>query len=223
MRGFDQRPTGKDEQKGWQEGEPGHQTRGDRASQKERVRPVEGFDVAADKAREGDHHDQRAGGGFAQREAVDHLRGGEPAVVAHRALIHIGQHGVGAAEGEQRGFGEEPGHLREGVVPTEAGGEQAHGHDPQHGTHGEHADEARPRKARMGGRRGVVVDERAAIAGAGFAVATACAEVLGRDATTDVPDCRRAEHDGRKRHIERKDGHKRGASDGPQHIVFERA
>jgi hypothetical protein len=37
--------------------------------------------VAADKADEGNHHDQRPRRGFAEREAVDHLWRAEPAEV----------------------------------------------------------------------------------------------------------------------------------------------
>jgi hypothetical protein len=41
----------------------------------------------ADEAHEGHYHDERSGRGVAERQAVDHLAAGEPAVVLHRALV----------------------------------------------------------------------------------------------------------------------------------------
>ena len=82
---------------------------------------------AADEADKGDNHDQRAGSGFAERQAVDHLAGGQPVVVFDAALVDVGQHGIGAAEGHQRGLGEEPAHLRERAGGAEAGGQQQPG------------------------------------------------------------------------------------------------
>ena len=40
----------------------------------------------------------------------------QPVILVDRALVDVGQHRVGAAEGQQRGLGEEPGHLRERAV-----------------------------------------------------------------------------------------------------------
>ena len=71
--GFDQRAAEQNEDEGWQESEPGDQCGGNGASQKEAIRTEHGLDVAADKADESDDHDQRAGRGFAEGEAVDHL------------------------------------------------------------------------------------------------------------------------------------------------------
>jgi tetratricopeptide (TPR) repeat protein len=65
----------------------------------------------ADEADEGHHHDQRPRRGLAQRQAVDHLRAGQPAVGLDPALVDVGQHRVGAAEGDQRGLGEELAHV----------------------------------------------------------------------------------------------------------------
>ena len=52
-------------------------------------------------------------GRLAEREPVDHLRGREPSVVPDCALVTEREHGVCAAEREQRGFGEAPIHLGE--------------------------------------------------------------------------------------------------------------
>jgi uncharacterized membrane protein len=95
---FDQRAAGQDEDEGRQEGEPGDQRGRHRAGQKQAVRTEHRLDVAADEADKGHHHDQRPGRGFAQRQAVDHLGRRQPAVVADRPLIDIGQHRIGTAE-----------------------------------------------------------------------------------------------------------------------------
>ncbi len=68
---------------------------------------------AADEADERDDHDERTRRGFAEREAVDHLRRREPRERLDRALVDVGQHRIGAAERQQRGLGEEHAHLRQ--------------------------------------------------------------------------------------------------------------
>ena len=87
--------------------------------QEEGVRAEHGVRPAADEADEGDHHDQRPRRRLAERQPVDHLPGAQPVVLLDRALEHVGQHRIGAAEGEQRGLGEEPGHLRQDRAGTE--------------------------------------------------------------------------------------------------------
>ena len=52
------------------------------------------------------HHDQRPRGGLGHAEPVEHLAGLEPAIGLDRLLRHVGEHGIGAAEGDD-------GHLRE--------------------------------------------------------------------------------------------------------------
>ncbi|MNP59331.1 hypothetical protein D3C76_1543180 [compost metagenome] len=47
-------------------------------------------------------------------------------------------------------------------------------------------------------------------------------ELLGRQATSDVADQGRAQHDQREWHIERKDRGKRRSSNHPKPIVFQR-
>src|SRR2546428_122336 len=69
-------------------------------------------------------HDQRPGRSPPQRQAIDHLRRGEPAVVLHRALVDVGQYRVSTAESQQRRLGEEPAHLGERAIPVELRGEQ---------------------------------------------------------------------------------------------------
>ena len=66
-----------------------------------------GVAVGAEEGHELDDHDQRAGGGLGQRQAAHHLARRQPAVDLDRLLGHVGEHGVGAAEGDQRGPGEE--------------------------------------------------------------------------------------------------------------------
>ena len=63
---------------------------------------------AADEAHERDDHEQRTRRRLAQHQAVDHLRRADPAMRLDRALDDVGQHGIGAAEGDARSPGEEP-------------------------------------------------------------------------------------------------------------------
>ena len=92
--------------------------------------PLASTCLAPEQTDEGHHHDQRARRGLAQRQAVDHLRAGEPAEVLHRALVHIGQHRIGAAEGQQRRLGEELAHVVQG-----AGRQHQHGRSPERQRH----------------------------------------------------------------------------------------
>jgi hypothetical protein len=110
-RGLDQRSAGDDEQEAGQEGKEGRhpgtrQARGDRAAGHR-------LGHAAEVADPGDDHDQRPRSGFAQRQAVHHLRAGQPGVLLDAALIDIGQHGIGTADGEEGGLGEELAHVVE--------------------------------------------------------------------------------------------------------------
>ena len=58
------------------------------------------------------HHDQRARRRLGHAEAVEHLAGLQPAVGLDRLLRDIGEHRIGAAEGDDRHLGEEHRDLR---------------------------------------------------------------------------------------------------------------
>ena len=123
---LDQGGAAEDEQERWQEGEKGGHT-GPRDTREQRVVGAEDFlGRGADEPHEGHHHDERAGRGLAERQAVDHLTAGEPAVVLDRALVDIGQHRVGAAEREERCLGKERAHIAQGT-----GRHEEHSRAPQ--------------------------------------------------------------------------------------------
>ena len=111
----------------------------------------------ADKSHD---HDQRAGRGFAQGQAVDHLRGRDPAKLFNRALVHIRQYRISPAKGEQGGLAEKPGHLRQGVVPTPDPHQAHHRQGPQHSAHAQHLQEAPQREMGVGLARRVVANQR---------------------------------------------------------------
>ena len=67
--------------------------------------------VRAHEAHELQHHDQRPRGRLRQTEADRHLAGLEPSVRPDGRLVDVGEHGVRAAERDDRGLGEEPAHL----------------------------------------------------------------------------------------------------------------
>ena len=119
---------------------------------------------AADEADERDDHDQRPGRGLAERQAVDHLRRAQPVVVLDGALVDVGQHRVGAAEGEQRGLGEEPAPSASASRPsrTRASASPMRGRPEAEANARGRASSAASVKTRMRRRRRVVVDERRA-------------------------------------------------------------
>ena len=61
-----------------------------------------GIAVGGEEADELEHHDQRSGRGFGKAEAVEHLAGFQPAIMLDRLLPDIGEHRIGAAEGDHR-------------------------------------------------------------------------------------------------------------------------
>ena len=85
----------------------------------------------AEKAHELRHHDQRAGRRFGQPQPVQHLAGGDPAVMVDRLLGDIGQHRIGAAERDHRHLAEEDRDLGEDVVGPAQEPQQGHRDEPQ--------------------------------------------------------------------------------------------
>ena len=79
-----------------------------------------GLAPGGEEAHELRHHDQRAGRGLGHAEPVQHLAGCHPVIVVDRLLGHVGQHGVGAAEGDHRHLAEEERDLGEDVVAAQA-------------------------------------------------------------------------------------------------------
>ena len=90
-----------------------------------------GVAIGAEERDELHHHDQRPGGGLSQREPVDHLAAGHPVVGVDRLLGDVGEHGVGAAEGDHGGAGEELALFDEHAVAAEQDGGREHGRRPQ--------------------------------------------------------------------------------------------
>ena len=195
---LDEGPSHQDEDEGWQEGEPGDHSSCHGTSQKQAIRTKYGLDIATDKANEGDNHDERPRCRFTQRQAINHLGRRQPAIAVHSPLIDIGQHGIGAAEGQQGSLGEEPAHLRQGVLPTVTGGQHDHRNQPQ-----QHADESdfgqlAPGEQGMFRRRCVVVNQRSAKRLVCLAMAATGLELVGGNPSAHVADERGDRDDGRK-------------------------
>ena len=74
------------------------------------------------------HHDERARRGLRQTQAVHHLLGHDPVVMAHGLLADVAEHGIGAAEGHDRCLAEQDADIDEGIVPAPPETEQ---HDRQ--------------------------------------------------------------------------------------------
>ena len=75
-----------------------------------------GLAEGAHEADELHDHDQRPGRRLGHAQAVQHLAGPQPAIGLDGRLGDIGQHRVGAAEGDHRHLGEEHGDLAEHVA-----------------------------------------------------------------------------------------------------------
>jgi len=86
--------------------------------------------VGREEADELHHHDQRPRGGLGHAEPVQHLAGLEPAVRLDRLLRHVGEHGVGAAEGDHSHLREKPADRGERVIGAEHGHNRDHRHQP---------------------------------------------------------------------------------------------
>ncbi|MNF66517.1 hypothetical protein D3C84_483110 [compost metagenome] len=178
------------------------------------IRAEDLLHVGADEADEGDDHDQRAWSGFSERQAVDHLRRRQPSVVTDCALVHIRQHRIGTAKGQQRRLGEEPGHLGQRAFPAEQGGERGHGQCPQDRTDHRQTRQFQTVEPGVFRGRGVVVDHRRAVGLFRRAVATG-PEFFRCQSSAEVTDDRRAEHDQRKRQVDHEDGHEGRGGDAP--------
>eukprot|EP01137_Pigoraptor_chileana_P024046 Opistho-2@91371 len=198
--GLDQRPAGQNEQERRQKGEPGHHAGGQCGAQKKHLWPEHLLRPAAHKADKRHHHDQRARRGFAQGQSVDHLQPGEPLVVLNGTLVHIGQHRVGAAKGQQRGFGEEPAHLRQCAVPALPGHQQAHGQQPERRAHSHQQRQPCGPETGVWRGGGVVVDHRRAVVGLRRAMATASGKLRRRPARAQPAGECGGQHHPRERH-----------------------
>ncbi len=72
----------KSKNKRGQEGKPGDNGGGYCAREKYHVGAKYGLYIPPNKTDKGHHHNQRPWCGFTEREAIDHLRGREPTIVA---------------------------------------------------------------------------------------------------------------------------------------------
>ena len=106
-----------DPQKARHEGPPGREQPAQRAGEQRRQRA--GIAVGGHEADELHDHDQRARRRLGHAEPVEHLAGPEPAIGLDRLLRHVGEHRIGAAEGDDRHLREEQADLAEGVAGAE--------------------------------------------------------------------------------------------------------
>ncbi len=119
---FDVGRAEKDPDEARHEGDPGDEDRAERAGEHrgEGARLL----MRGVEADETQHQDQRPRRRLCERQAIDHVAGGEPAIALHRLLRDVGEHGIGAAESDHCHLGEEQAHLREDVRAAQQCGEQ---------------------------------------------------------------------------------------------------
>ena len=144
---LDVRRAEQDEQEARHERHPGRQAATAMHRGNPRVqRP--GIAIGADERDELHDHDQRPRGGLGQRKPAHHLPRRQPAVDVDGLLGDVGQHGVGAAEGDHRGAGEEQALVDEDAVAAEE--QRGHG-DRREPQHQPDAQDRRPQRRRTGG------------------------------------------------------------------------
>ena len=69
--------------------------------------------IGGEKADELDDHDQRPRCRLRHAEPIQHLAGLQPAIGLDRLLRHVGEHGIGTAEGDDGHLGKEQANLAE--------------------------------------------------------------------------------------------------------------
>lgn len=109
----------------------GHHAGGNGAADKQHIRAKNGMGIPAHKSDKRDHHNQRAGRGFSQRQPVHHLPGSQSAKIDDSTLINVWQDGVGPTEGKERSLGKEPAHLRHRMRPAQPQRQHRHGNKPE--------------------------------------------------------------------------------------------
>ncbi len=108
---FDVGGADEDEGEAGEEGRPGGEESAEHGARPRRKTARRRL-PAGHEADELQHHDERAGGRLGEPQPVHRLRGGDPAELRDRRLIHVREHRVGAAERHERRLGEEQVELR---------------------------------------------------------------------------------------------------------------
>lgn len=117
-----------------------------------------GIAERAHERHELDDHDQRAGRRLGKGEAAHHLARCQPPVDRDRLMGHVGEHSVGAAEGDQGGAREEQALVDEDAGAAEQHRDEDDGRDPQRQPDGE--DQHAAVDGRLLSVKGVVADQR---------------------------------------------------------------
>ena len=176
----------------------------------------------AHEAHELRHHDERAGRRLGHPEAVQHLAGPEPAIGTDRLLGNIGEHGIGAAKGDDRHLAEEQGDVAEHIAAAERDQEEGDRSQPEHQKDGGNLERPSRGRSRMG--RCVLAERRIGIGDllvADLLVATTSKKDGQTSAPTDEPDDPRDQDDQRKWRVEKEDRDEGRRRDPKQDVVVE--
>jgi hypothetical protein len=217
---FDERRAEADPQKARDKGGPGREQPAERARQHRRQRA--GVAVGRHEADELHDHDQGARRRLRHTEPVEHLAGLEPAIGLDRLLRHIGEDGVGAAEGDDRHLGKEDADLAKGVPGAERRDDRNDRHQPQR-----EPERRDPQGApdRWPDVLGQVLAEQAVACGGrpGGPVAAPDDKSGGAGAGADIADDPGGQHDQRERHAAEEDRGKSKDGERDHRAAFERA
>jgi hypothetical protein len=162
--------------------------------------------------------------GLGHAEPVQHLARLQPAIGADRRLPDIGEHGIGAPEGDYRHFGEEDGDLAEHVAGAEGRHEERGRRQPEHEKG--RGDLERPGQRWPGMRRQVLAEPAVGVGDllpAERAVAAARVERREAGAPAEPADQGGAEDDQRERQVEHEDRDEGGGREADHQRVPERA
>ena len=189
---LDIRRAEEDEEEARHEGHPG----GDEGAEQGRGERVEGSRVAvgAEEGHKLHHHDERTRGGFGQAQAVEHFARRQPAIGRNRFLADVGQHGISAAEGDNRRLAEKHGLIEHHVVAAEPAEQQQRRCAPNQQPDQQHPQGTPERRGAGAGSR---------ISQAFPLVACGCFELA---AAEQEPGQRRAGNDGGEGDVEKEKG-----------------
>ena len=143
------------------------------------------------------------------------MRGRKPTKAINSALVHIRQHGIRTTKSEERRLGEEPAHLRVGVLPAKAGNDGRKWNCPQQEANDDNFGKRADIELGVGRRWCVVINDGFTKRCYGRAMTTTCFKCVGAHPSTKVAHQCGDQNDEWKWRIQGEDGYKRGACNSP--------
>ena len=106
--------------------------------------------IGSHEANELHHLDEWPRGGLGHAESVEHLARLQPTIRMYGLLCDIGEHRIGAAEGDHGRFAEEDTCLDENVLSAKHAEQDCQGDEPQNQANDRYRASSQPRRSGMG-------------------------------------------------------------------------